>query len=57
MLFYYLWLIRWARRRLAADLTNPSPYQFNFLQSIAAARAALASFVDKARHWPPARNP
>jgi hypothetical protein len=56
VLFYYLWLIRWARRRLAAELTNPSTGKSNLLQSIAAARAALASFVDKSRHWPPARN-
>jgi ABC-type transport system involved in multi-copper enzyme maturation permease subunit len=55
--FYYVWLIRWASRRLAAELTNPSPSGFNLPQSIAAARAGLASFIDKARRWPPAGNP
>jgi len=56
VLFYYLWLIRWARRRLASELTNPSTDKSNLLQSIAAARAALGSLVDKSRHWPPIRN-
>jgi hypothetical protein len=56
ILSYYLWLIHWARRRLAAELTDPSSTRFNPGQSIAAARAGLASFVGKARHWPPERN-
>jgi hypothetical protein len=56
VLFYYLWLMRWARRRLAAELTNPSSARFNLSQSISEARAGLASFVNKARHWPPGRN-
>lgn len=54
VLFYYFWLMRWARRRLAAELTNPSPAPFNLFQSIAGACAGLAALVDKARRWPPA---
>lgn len=56
ILLYYLWLVLWARRRLAAEMTNPSSARFNLSQSISEARAGLASFVNKARHWPPGRN-
>ena len=56
ILLYYLWLVLWARRRLAAEMTNPSSARFNLARSIATARGSLASFVDKARHWPPGRN-
>jgi hypothetical protein len=56
VLFYYLWLMRWARRRLAAELTNPSSARFSLARSISEGRAALASYVEKARHWPPGRN-
>jgi hypothetical protein len=52
VLFYYLWLIQWARRRLATDLTNPSSAEFGLSQSISEARAGLAALVDKARSWP-----
>jgi uncharacterized membrane protein (UPF0136 family) len=52
--FYYLWLIRWARRRLAAELAHPSQEGFDLSDSIAQARAGLASLFDKARNWPPA---
>jgi hypothetical protein len=54
ILSYYLWLIGWARRRLATELTNPSPDGFDLSQSILKARAGLALWVDKARRWPPA---
>ena len=54
ILFYYLWLIRWARRRLATEMTNPSPDSFDLSQSISRARAGLALWVEKARRWPPA---
>jgi len=56
ILFYYLWLMRWARRRLAAELTDPFSARFNLARSISEGRAALASYVEKARHWPPGRN-
>jgi hypothetical protein len=51
---YYLWLIRWTRRRLAAELTNPSTEEFSWAQSIAKARAGLNLLVKRARNWPPA---
>jgi len=50
VLLYYVWLIRWARRRLAGDLRDDSPVGF----SLAGLRAGLNSFVDRARNWPPA---
>jgi hypothetical protein len=53
ILFYYFWLIRWLRRRLATELTNPSTGS-DFLESISKARAGLNSLVHKARNWPPA---
>ena len=51
---YSLWLIRWARRRLAAELTNPSPDEFSWAEAMARARAGLNAFVKRARSWPPA---
>ncbi len=52
--FYYVWLIRWARRRLAMELNNPSPEGFDLSDLFAEARAGLASWIRKARQWPPA---
>jgi hypothetical protein len=48
ILFYYLWLIRWARRRLAGELKDALPV------AASGARAGLASAVGRARSWPPA---
>jgi hypothetical protein len=53
ILFYYFWLIWWARRRLATECTNPSTGS-DLLQAISRARAGLNSFAQKARNWPPA---
>lgn len=51
---YYLWLMHWARRRLATDLTNPCPDKFSWADSVARARAGLNLLVKRARSWPPA---
>jgi hypothetical protein len=52
--FYDVWLIRWARRRLAMELNNPSPEGFDLSDLFAEARSGLASLIRKARQWPPA---
>ena len=52
ILLYCLWLIRWARKRLATEMTNPSPEGFDLSQSILKARAGLALWIEKARRWP-----
>jgi ABC-type transport system involved in multi-copper enzyme maturation permease subunit len=49
---YYFWLMRWARRRLAAELANPSLESLDLADTLAAARAGAASFIAKARNWP-----
>ena len=54
VLFYYLWLIRWARRQLAGDLRNASPVPISLRRLISGAGARLNSVVSKSRNWPPA---
>ena len=54
ILFYYLWLIRWARRRLAGELKDALPVRFSWRRAVSGAGAGLASVVGKARSWPPA---
>jgi hypothetical protein len=51
---YYFCLIRWARRRLATEMANPSQEESGLAESMSAAWAGLASWVRKARNWPPA---
>jgi hypothetical protein len=54
ILFYYLWLVRWARRRLAGELRVAIPAGFSLARCISGAWAGLGAFVSKARNWPPA---
>jgi hypothetical protein len=52
ILFYYLWLIRWARRRLAGDLRDVPQEELTLGLFISGARARLDAIVRKARSWP-----
>jgi ABC-type transport system involved in multi-copper enzyme maturation permease subunit len=54
VLLYYVWLIRWARRRLAGELRTAATDRFSLGRLISGARAGLNSVVSKARNWPPA---
>jgi hypothetical protein len=54
ILLYSLWLIRWARRRLAGELRDVSTVPFTLGRLVPGARAGVNAFVEKARRWPAA---
>ena len=51
-LLFFLWLIRWARRRLQTELAHDGPTPLSLSQSIFHALSAVALLVRKARRWP-----
>jgi hypothetical protein len=51
-LLFFLWLIRWARRRLQTELRHECPAPLSLSQAISHAFSAVASLVRKARRWP-----
>jgi hypothetical protein len=53
ILLYCLWLIRGAKRRLAAALSNQQPGEPDFRQSLSNAARNLGLGVRRARHWTP----
>ena len=51
-LLFFLWLIRWARRRLQTELRHECPAPLSLSQAISHAFSAVALLVRKARRWP-----
>ena len=53
MSFYFVWLMRFARRRLEAELENPSTAPFGLERSFSEIGVGLRSLIAKVRQWPP----